>query len=572
MNKKSFLFISAITIFALFIFSPSQGQDAKKINITVPQDVELRIDSLFSSWDTITSPGAAIAVMHKGEIVFSKGYGSAQLEYDIPITPTTIFHIASVSKQFTVFSILLLQEEGKLFIDDDIRKHIPEVPDFGKKISLKHLMTHTSGMRDQWNLLALAGWRLDDVITKEHVMTLVRNQKELNFDPGEEYVYCNTGFTLLAEVVARVSGKSFAAFTEERIFGPLNMQNTLFYDDHEKIVKNRAYSYQRTDDGFQKSVLSYANAGATSLFTTVEDLMLWTDNFIRPKVGNQHIFKQMNIEAVLNDGSTFGGGMGQFINTYKGLKQIQHGGADAGYRSYLGRFPEQDFAVAVFSNLGAFNPTGLSLKVADLFLSELQTKEEVTVKKDAAEDVEFVELSNEQLNKHEGTYWNDAGSYSRTIYVRDDTLWYDRGFNRKSPLAPLSEHEFKMLNVDVDLRVSFKNENGNRKMNVTIDGGDPIVSDAYLEPVYTNASLQEFAGNYISSELNTNYRLAVKGDTLISTHFRHGEMILQPVKTDFFETDKWYFGYVRFERNDAGEVSGCRVSSGRVRNLLFVKE
>ncbi|MGK0448825.1 MAG: CubicO group peptidase (beta-lactamase class C family), partial [Polaribacter sp.] len=243
-----------------------------------------QVDELFTVWDTDNTPGAAVAIVKNGVIIYKKGYGSANLEYDIPITPSTIFHIASVSKQFTVFSILLLEKQGKLSLDDDIRKYIPEVPDFGKTITLRHLASHTSGLRDQWNLMGMAGWRPDDVITKEHILKLVTNQKELNFEPGEEYTYCNTGFTLLAEVVARVSGESFAEYTEANIFQPLQMNNTLFYDDHEKIVKNRAYSYYSDDTGFKKSVLSYANVGATSLFTTVEDLSLWAMNFNSQKI------------------------------------------------------------------------------------------------------------------------------------------------------------------------------------------------------------------------------------------------------------------------------------------------
>ena len=195
--------------------------------------------------NTSKTPGASIAVMKEGKLVFSKGYGMANLEYDIPVDNSTIFHIASVSKQFTAFSILLLAEDGKLNIDDDIRKYIPEVPDFGKTITLRHLANHTSGLRDQWNLLVMAGWRMDDVITTEQVLKLISRQESLNFEPGDEFLYCNTGFTLLAEVVARVSEMSFAEFTEKRIFAPLGMKSSLFYDDHEKIVKNRAYSYQK---------------------------------------------------------------------------------------------------------------------------------------------------------------------------------------------------------------------------------------------------------------------------------------------------------------------------------------
>ncbi|MGD0342318.1 MAG: serine hydrolase domain-containing protein, partial [Bacteroidales bacterium] len=214
---------------------------------------QIQIDQLLTAWNNPKTPGAAIAVERNGKIIFEKGYGSADLEHNIPITPITVFHIASLSKQFTAFSVLLLEKEGKLSINDDVRKYIPEIPDFGKVITLNELMHHTSGLRDQWDLLAMAGWRLDDIITKDQILRLVSRQKELNFNPGDEFLYCNTGFTLLAEVVARVSGQTFAEFTRTHIFEPLKMSNTLFYDDCEKIVKNRAYSFHVDSTGFKKS-------------------------------------------------------------------------------------------------------------------------------------------------------------------------------------------------------------------------------------------------------------------------------------------------------------------------------
>ena len=337
---------------------------------SIAKSKEGKVDQAFYAYKINDGPGAAVAIKQKGKILYSNGYGLANLEYDIPVTPTSVFHIASVSKQFTAFSILLLQADGKLNINDDIRKYIPEVPDFGTTITLKHLATHTSGLRDQWNLLQMAGWRMDDVITKEHVLKLVSRQEELNFEPGEEMYYCNTGFTLLAEVVARVSGKSFAEFTKERIFDPLEMTNTLFYDDHEKIVKNRAYSYYESASGYKKSVLNYANVGATSLFTTVEDLSKWAENFSDLKIGSKEIIKTLNTRAILNNGDTVAAAMGQFVGKYKGLNEIQHGGADAGYRSYLTRIPDEDFSVVVFGNSASFNPSSFAHKVVDIYLSD----------------------------------------------------------------------------------------------------------------------------------------------------------------------------------------------------------
>lgn len=192
-----------------------------------------KVDKLFTEWNKPDSPGAALAVIKDGSVIYKNGYGSANLEYNIPITPSTIFHVASVSKQFTAFAVVMLADQGKLSLDDDIRKHLPEIPDFGKTVTIQHLVHHISGMRDQWELLAMAGWRLDDVITKEHILTMVRHQRELNFNPGDEHMYCNTGYTLLAEIVERVTGQSFSEWTKANLFKPLGMVNT---QDRKSVV------------------------------------------------------------------------------------------------------------------------------------------------------------------------------------------------------------------------------------------------------------------------------------------------------------------------------------------------
>lgn len=335
---------------------------------------EKQIDQIMARFSDPSSPGVSIAVLKDGRIIFRKGYGSAELEYNVPITSSTVFHVASVSKQFTAFAILMLESEGRLSINDDIRKYIPEVPDFGKVITLDHLMHHTSGLRDQWELLAMAGWRLDDNITTKQILRLVSRQKELNFNPGDEMLYCNTGYTLLAEVVARVSGLSFADFTRTRIFEPLKMSHTLFYDDCEKLVKNRAYSFYADSTGYKKSNLNFSTVGATSLFTTSEDLCLWALNFEAPLVGKSFIEK-MAQKGVLNNGDTIGYAMGQGMYVYRGLKIFEHGGADAGYRSDLMRIPGEHFSVNVLSNMASFNPGDIAAKVRDIYLADKEVKE-----------------------------------------------------------------------------------------------------------------------------------------------------------------------------------------------------
>lgn len=535
-----------------------------KPKATTPED---QVDQLFLPWDNKDTPGASVAVVKDGSVIYKKGYGMANLEYDIPNSPSTVFHIASVSKQFTVFAVLLLEKEGKLSLEDDIRKYISEVPDFGKTITLRHLASHTSGMRDQWNLLCMAGWRMDDVITKEHVLKLVSKQKALNFDPGEEYFYCNTGFTLLAEVVARVSGMSFAEYTQANIFEPLGMSNTLFYDDHEKIVKNRAYSYRSGSEGYKKSVLSYANVGATSLFTTVEDLSLWAMNFSALKVGDKNIIAKMNKPASLNNGTFFGGALGQFTGVYKGLNEIQHGGADAGYRTYLTRFPKENFAVIVFSNSAEFNPGGMAYKIVDIYLKDkIWTEPE---KEASKEPTSTVSVDQSTLKTYVGDYELQPG-FVITITENEGKLTGQATGQPSVTLIPQSTTEFLVQGVDA--KIEFIPNDGEAVQALKLHQGGAIMEAPRIKAFdKTKVNLADFAGDFYSEELSTTYQFILEDDQLIARHSRLSDFELNPVKEDVFSGTAWYFGQVEFIRDSNDKITGCKVTNGRVRNLHFEK-
>jgi len=526
-----------------------------------------QVDEIFAFWDTDDAPGIAVAVVKDGAILYKKGYGLANVEYDIPIEPSTIFHIASISKQFTVFAVLLLEKQGKLSLDDDIRTYIPEVPDFGKKITLRHLASHTSGLRDQWNLLSIAGWRLDDVITKEHVLKMVSKQKELNFDPGDEFAYCNTGFTLLAEVVARVSDMSFAEFTKEAIFEPLQMNNTLFYDDHEKIVKNRAYSYYKDGTGLKKSVLNYANVGATSLFTTVEDLSLWAMNFSNIKVGDATILEAMNTPAILNNGKTFGGALGQFVGTYKGLTEIQHGGADAGFRSYLTRFPDENFSVMVFSNSGEVNAGGLAHKVVAIYLKDKLASKPKVVAPEKPD--EAISIDSAILNTYVGDFQLQPG-FNINITESNGELSATATGQPKVDLKPLSETEFEV--VGVGAKVEFIPNGGKNVALFKLHQGGQIMEVKRIETSDTaTINLSDYTGDFYSEELSTTYTFEIVKGELIARHTRLSDLGLHATTKDNFSSDSWFFGQVEFIRDANDVITGCQVSNGRVRNLYFKK-
>ncbi|MEJ7702143.1 MAG: serine hydrolase domain-containing protein [Pyrinomonadaceae bacterium] len=364
---------------------------------------------------TRATPGVAVAVVKDGKIVFQKGYGTANLEYDLPITPKTVFQIASVSKQFTAFSIYLLEKQGKISLEDDVRKYVPEVPDVGKTIRIKHLLAHTSGIKDQAALMTLAGWRSGDVTTTHDVLRLISRQKELNFEPGSQYLYSNSGYTLLAEIVKRVSGQSFAGFTKKNIFEPLGMKDTQFYDDFERIVKNRADSYELQNGTYKKQSLSNSVEGPSNLYTTVEDLAKWVLNFEKPVVGDAELIKRFNEASLLNNGERVVWGIsdgepgyhakGQIHWNYRGLHLMSHGGHAAAFRSFLGRFPDQHLAVIALSNDEHYQNFNTSIKIAEFYLKDDLKPNPIT--NAPAAPNKTARKPNANLKDFEGRFYNE---------------------------------------------------------------------------------------------------------------------------------------------------------------------
>ena len=394
--------------------------------MTTHTTLEAKVDQLFAEWNRSDTPGAALAVTRDGEIIYKQGYGTANLEYDIPITTGTIFDIASVSKQFAGFAIATLSHEGKFSLDDDIRMYLSDVPDFGNRITIRHLLHHTSGLRDWVQSLVIAGDMMDDVISFKHILKMARHQKTLNFEPGTEFLYSNTGYNLLAEIVEKVTGDSFREWTDTHIFKPLAMTDTHFHDDYQMILKNRAYSYQADEnDRFKNAVNNTTALGSSSLYSTVEDLAKWILNFDDVHIGGQTIIEQMHQRGVLNNGEQIDYAFGLSIGEYRTLKTVGHSGSWRGFRSHLMRFPDQKFGVVILCNLDTFNPLSLAEKVADLYLADALAPVEASEPEKATEPDEGIKsepLPPEQLAEFEGDYYTEELDATYAIGVRGDGL------------------------------------------------------------------------------------------------------------------------------------------------------
>ena len=512
------------------------------------------LDRIFSDWSSKDGPGCSAAASQDGRTVYEAGYGSANLEADVPITPASIFHAASVSKQFTAMAVTLLAHEGKLSLDADIHTYLPELPDYGQRITMRHLLNHTSGLRDQWDLLAIARGRFEeDRITEADVLDIVTRQKVLNFVPGTEYLYSNTGYTLAAIIVHRVSGKTLRQFADERIFKPLGMTRTHFHDDYTMLVKGRTSAYEKEKDGWHVAIPNYDTYGATSLFTTVGDLLKWQENFRHPVVGDEATLREMQTSAVLANGDTTGYGLGLQVGEQDGMKLVGHAGGDAGYRTYTGRYPEHAFAVAVLCNASTADPVGLAAKVAGVYLKAF-AKPTPAPKATAT-------LTKSELSRFAGLYVNPTTGAPTFVTLADTGLVVGR---RTGPaLVPVAANRFRIGNAEWEFL-----PNGDLVQRFL--GRPPRHPVTLVKREVSHPSVTElaaYAGAYTSAELGATYTVAATDTGLTLKTRTNPPVTATPAYGDAFVGPF----LIEFTRDQGGRLTGALVSTGRVRKVRFEK-
>lgn len=559
-----------LTVGLLFTLGPTASTQTLSPNAVDSPSV--KVDQIFAQWDKPETPGCAVAVMKDGQIVHKRGYGVANLELGVPITTSSVFNSGSISKQFTAMSVLMLAQQGKLSLNDEVRKYVPEFPDFGTSITLRHLIHHTSGLRDFLEMLEMAGWRTgSDLTTEKDILDMVSRQRTLNHKPGAEYVYTNTGYVLLAVIVQRVSGQSLRDFTEANIFKPLGMNNTRFYEDHRQIIKGLVDGYLPDKQrGFLKWIPATEYTGSSNLFTTVEDLALWDQNFYDKSVGGPTVIEQMVTPGTLSDGSKLEYAHGLIILTYKGLKTVIHSGGTLGYQGTLHRFPDQHFSVALLCNVRGINPDGLARRVADIYLAGQFRPPSGTQSGPAAAPADPVKVSAEELASVTGLYLNPVTDVIRRLYVKDGKLFYFRAPGNESELAPVGGNRFLMLGVRNKVEISFHSARPNLPLQMIFAeaGAKPSKWTAVKPASYNPPQLAAFAGKYFSSELDRTYEIKVQGDKLLFVTGNWGSFLLSPRFVDSFANQE-EMGSIMFTRNGRSRVSGFVITSGKVRNLRF---
>jgi CubicO group peptidase (beta-lactamase class C family) len=518
-------------------------------------DAAARVDAAFASY-TADTPGCAVGVSKDGKEVLARAYGSADLEHGIANTAETVFEAGSVSKQFTAAAVLLLAQAGKLKLDDPVDQYVPELPDYGAPLTLRHLLHHTSGLRDWGTVTYAAGWpRGSRVHTHAHVLDLISRQKALNFPPGSEYSYSNSGYNLLAIIVERVSGKTFAQYTRDAIFEPVGMTHTQWRDDYTRIVKGRAVAYGKAPDGFHLQMPFENVHGNGGLLTTVGDLLKWNRNFTTERVGGRALISELQRRGRLNDGLEISYARGLVVSRYRNLTEISHAGSTAGYRAFLTRFPDQAVSVAVLCNDGDAEASELAHGVAAVFLGDALAPPVTPSPAAVAAAV---------LERWAGLYRNVRTSEPMRVTVEGGVLKAEG----RGALVPQSDSLFAFR--DGTVRVQFRGDGVGRSFDVIGADGD-VTHYAVAAPVTpTAADLAKYEGTYVSDEAEVTYTIRVESGALVALRRPDARFALAPSYKDAFTNAQ--LPLVLFRRDPkTGQVVGLSLGLGRVRDLRFRK-
>ncbi|WP_417487473.1 serine hydrolase domain-containing protein [Maricaulis sp.] len=523
--------------------------------------------SLIEPWKSDIAPGVAVAVAMEGEPVWMDAAGLANLEHAVPIAPDTVFQVASVAKQFTAFAVLLLASEGAISLDDDIRDYIPELFEPPQPVTVRHLLDHAGGLREQHTLTTMAGWLDDDIRTRDQVMALNARQRGVNFPAGSEIEYSNTGYTLLAELVARISGMSFDEFTRTRMFEPIGMTATRFDGDRNALIRGRATSYYPSRDSFAPIIAAGETIGSTGLHTNAPDLLAWGRNFETRDVGNAFVFDQMAERNHADNGDAAIFGRGQERRIHNGLETWSHGGRDAGYRSFLLRVPAHGFTLVILSNRTDFDTADLAFDLVDLFLGDRPE-----YRLPASPD--WTPATRAELDQYVGHYEVYPGIIF-TISANDDGLGfaqYGAPGGETTILPQIGPHEFR-LSATPDLALVFEApqnaQSPGLRYRIGLHGTIPgrrIELDPF-DPASMN--LADYAGVYESAELATRYVLNVQNGVLVADHARRPSFSLTPYQTDSFLGLSGPLQAIAFTRDASGAVTGMTASASLAENVRF---
>ncbi len=517
------------------------------------QQLSRQVDRIFADLNRGDSPGCSLGVIRDGGFVYRKSYGAASLELGVPLSSHSVFYAGSISKQFTAASVVLAAEQGYLSLDDDVRKYIPELPNYGHTITLRQMLNQTSGFRDFFDLLYFSGLDASDFNSPAEILKLTTRQKELNNPPGAEWIYSNTNYFLLGVALERATKKTLAEFAAEAIFKPLGMTHTRFYEDASVVVPERAAAYDAGKDGKFAVDWSttYAIVGGGGLMTTVDDLLAWDNNFYVNRLGKGTLLKELETPGILNDGQPTNYGMGLMLGNYRGLATVEHDGALFGYRADLLRFPSQEFTVVCLCNAANAAPESRARKVADLFLKDEMPADAMAGQAGATQVPDPSAFAGQYLDPRKRILYSFTSADG-------NLLGWGYVLTRKSA------NQFYDLWGDV---ITFDASGGSMRTTLMVNG-ETYFSGARLSELHVDAaSLQAFAGEYRSAELIGAMELSVEQGNLVLRNGGNAPLTLVPIAKDEFTAGDSFL--IAFHRDQHGNVSGLRVDAPAARGIVF---
>ncbi len=522
------------------------------------------VDQMMTPFSGTDRPGAAISVVKDGQVILARGYGMANLTYGVPMTAETGMSIASVSKHFTAMALVLLEQEGRLSLDDDVRKHIPELKDFGTPVTLRNLLNHTSGYREILNMLPMGGWNSTDAMTREEPIRLIQRQARLQNPPGAEYNYNNTAFMLLATVVERVSGQDFREFMEERVFRPLGMDHTTIKTHQGQVIPNSSQGYANAEAGGYRYVTDFASAyGASGVNTTAGDITKWMLNFRDAKVGGPEAIEALTTRGILTSGDTTDYALGLGVRRWRGQMLYTHTGGETSHRTWFGWFPDIQSGLFFSSNHPAFS-LGMWTDLAEAFFGESLEPE---VEEEPADSVVHSMPTAARLEAIAGT-WQFIGAPLMIEYSVEDGELFAQATNQpKFKVEPTSDSTFAF--VGVQATVTFHFDDDGTVSRATHHQGPDSPMEKVVVPELTPDQLKGYAGRFWSEELETLVTVVLDDSTLMAHHRRLEPFKLTHTVDDEFAAGMWAYGTVRFARDPDGTVSGFLSGNGRTRDVWF---
>jgi CubicO group peptidase (beta-lactamase class C family) len=567
MRSKLFILILLISLPLVLL---SAGQEKKPENSPRKSSLETDLKPIFQEWERPDRPGGVVAIIQKGEIVYKKCFGLANVEYGLLNTPQTVFDVSSLAEPVTGMAIAMLEEQGKLATSEPIRKYIPELPECMDSITIAHLLYHTSGLADWFDLISLAGWDERDVITTGHVLKLLQRQRVLVFSPGSEYRYSRTDYTLLAELVKRITNESFRDWAWENIFKPLGMLDSTFREDHRETIENRAYSINYSyREGYLKGADNLGVVGASSLYTSLDDFIKWMSNIQSQKMGSASVLEKMFTSGKLSNGEDAGHSYGFNVDSNKGLKRVFKNGSWGGFKAAFHYYPEASFAVAIFSNWDySWNDPAIHAEnVARVCLKALMEKGEQA--KPDAKKKEGMKINPSILSQYQGEYRLQPGTYMN-IKMEDDNLMLFFPGGQKYQLVPISESEFQFLNQYYT--VSFHKGKNGQIGRLNLRAGVQNFDAPRIERVNLNQEqLKLHEGTYYNQETDGRYEIRWGENGLILTSLRGGDIALTPESKNYFIANSPIFRLIVFSKDKDGEIIGFRIDSDNLRPFLFEK-